>query len=356
MRNLIEIKELLKRLYSKYEVYILPALKCILTFIVLSGINGQLGFMSKINNIAIVLIVSLLCSFLPVGFIVFFAAVFILLHLYSLALEVALVCFCIFLIMFLVYFRFTPKDALVVLLTPICFGLRIPYVMPIAMGLVGTPVSAVSIACGTAVYYLIRYIAGIASTINGVDAAESTAKLRMVIDGIINNKEMLITVAAFIFTVLFVYIIRRLSVDHSWTIAIVSGCIVNVVILLLGDFMYDTNVSVIGVLIGTIVSVFIAFVLQFFVFSVDYSRTEKVQFEDDEYYYYVKAVPKMTVAAPDKTVKRINVQTVRTSHQSNLHQPARTPSNNGRYTPGRQAASRTISTENTDNPDDFGEN
>lgn len=29
-----------------------------------------------------------------------------------------------------------------------------------------------------------------------------------------------------------------------------------------------------------------------------------MQFEDDEYYYYVKAVPKMTVAAPTNTVKR----------------------------------------------------
>lgn len=32
--------------------------------------------------------------------------------------------------------------------------------------------------------------------------------------------------------------------------------------------------------------------LEVFFFSVDYSRTENVQFEDDEYYYYVKAVPK----------------------------------------------------------------
>jgi hypothetical protein len=42
------------------------------------------------------------------------------------------------------------------------------------------------------------------------------------------------------------------------------------------------------------------------VFSVDYTRTEYLQFEDDEYYYYVKAVPKAAVAIPEKTVKRIN--------------------------------------------------
>ena len=47
-------------------------------------------------------------------------------------------------------------------------------------------------------------------------------------------------------------------------------------------------------------------ILEIFFFSVDYSRSENLQFEDDEYYYYVKAVPKLSVARPEKTVKRIN--------------------------------------------------
>ena len=41
-------------------------------------------------------------------------------------------------------------------------------------------------------------------------------------------------------------------------------------------------------------------------FSVDYARCENLQYEDDEYYYYVKAVPKLSVATPEKTVKRIS--------------------------------------------------
>ena len=45
--------------------------------------------------------------------------------------------------------------------------------------------------------------------------------------------------------------------------------------------------------------------LEVIFFSVDYSRTENVQFEDDEYYYYVKAVPKVGVQMPEKQVKHI---------------------------------------------------
>ena len=55
-----------------------------------------------------------------------------------------------------------------------------------------------------------------------------------------------------------------------------------------------------------IISALLMLVVEFFAFNMDYSRTEKVQFEDDEYYYYVKAVPKVTVATPERKVKKIN--------------------------------------------------
>ena len=46
--------------------------------------------------------------------------------------------------------------------------------------------------------------------------------------------------------------------------------------------------------------------LELFLFSVDYARSERLQFEDDEYYYYVKAIPKVAMTTPEKTVKKIN--------------------------------------------------
>ena len=46
--------------------------------------------------------------------------------------------------------------------------------------------------------------------------------------------------------------------------------------------------------------------IQFFFFSLDYSRTERLQFEDDEYYYYVKAIPKAMVSGMDKKVTKFS--------------------------------------------------
>lgn len=308
MTALLELRENLKKIYSRNEAFILPVIKFLLSFIVLSIINGKMGYMTKIDNMAIVLIVSLLCSFLPTGFMVVFAMLFTLLHMYALSIETAAVGLVVFLLLYLLFLRFTAKEALVVVLTPVLCMLKLPYVMPVAMGLIGTPASCVSVGCGVVVYYLIQTVISNAPTINSMGAEEATAKLRLLIDGMLGNKAMLVMIVAFTVTVIVVYLIRRMSVDHSWTIAMAAGIIIEVLILLVGDLMCDTNLSILSALLGAIVTVIVCKGIEFFRFCLDYSRTEKVQFEDDEYYYYVKAVPKMTVSAPTNTVKKINTQ------------------------------------------------
>ncbi|MBQ4536005.1 MAG: hypothetical protein II994_00140 [Lachnospiraceae bacterium] len=332
MTTLLELREKIKQIYSRNEVYILPVIKFLLAFLVLNVLNGQLGYMKQLDNLAIVLVVSLACSFLPVGAMIFFATVFSLLHMYALSLEVALVGICVYLLMYLLFFRFSPKDTLAVVLTPLLCLMKVPYIMPVAMGLLGTPASAVSVSCGVVIYFLIVAVSTNATTISTMGSEEAAAKIRMIIDGLLGNKQLLVVIIAFAITVLLVYIVRKMSIDYSWTIAMIAGAMANLVILLVGDLLYDTNMSVLNAIFGAILAVIVGKIIEFFRFCVDYSRTEKVQFEDDEYYYYVKAVPKMMVTAPTKTVKKINTQ--RQSGQS------------GRGTSGaRTSGGRSVSTE-----------
>lgn len=308
MTNLLVIKEQLKIFYGKYEVFITPVLKLILALVSLIAINQNIGFMYRLKNPAIVLIIALLCSFLPFNMIIVFSALYIVLHVYTISVECAVVVLVLMLLMFLLYFRFSPKDTLAVLLTPLCFAFRIPYVVPLAAGFVGSPLSAVSVGCGVVIYYVLGYIKDNSSALGNLEADSIIQKFKYVVDSIINNKTMLVMVAAFAFTITIVYLIRRLSLDYSWRIAMIIGAITDLMFIFIGDLILDIQVSVLSAIAGTVVSVLVVMILQFFIFSVDYSRTEYVQFEDDEYYYYVKAVPKMMVSAPEKKVKRINPQ------------------------------------------------
>ena len=308
MTQLLELKEQLIKLYAKYEIYIQPVGKFFMALLSFIIINANIGYMYRLKNPAIVVIAALLCSLLPCNMIIVISALFILLHMYSLSLECAIVVGAVFVLMFVLYFRFTPKDSIAVLLTPICFACKIPYVMPLSMGFLGNPMSAVSVGCGTIVYYILKYIKTNATQLGNMESDSATTNFKYIVDSLMDNKEMLMMAAAFAITIIIVYTIKRMSVNYSWKIALGVGAVSNILVIFIGDLSLDIKANLGATILGTIVSVLLVIVLQFFVFNVDYSRTEYVQFEDDEYYYYVKAIPKISVSTPSVKVRRINPQ------------------------------------------------
>lgn len=308
MTQLLLAKEGIKNFIGKYEVYVKPLGKFLLALVALMMINSSTGYMTKINSFSVVMVMALMCSFMPVNFIIVCAGLFILLHFYALSLECALVAVILFTLLALLYFRFAPKDTLVVLLLPMCFVLKIPYVIPICMGLLATPASVVSIACGVIVYYTVHYVIENSQALMALKTEELSVRFRYVVDGLLNNKTMIVVILAFSFTLIVVYLVRRLAIAHAWTIAIVAGVMVQMLALLVGNLMMDTEIGMVGIILGNVVAAGIAKIVEFLAFNLDYNRTESVQFEDDEYYYYVKAVPKINVSKTSKTVKRINTQ------------------------------------------------
>ena len=73
-----------------------------------------------------------------------------------------------------------------------------------------------------------------------------------------------------------------------------------------GGFYFRLDIDVVTLIIYTVISVVIGLLLEFFVFGGDYTRTERLEYEDDEYYYYVKAVPKACVTTSERSIKKIN--------------------------------------------------
>ena len=130
MTQLLLAKEGIKNFIGKYEIYVKPLGKFLLALVALMMINSSTGYMTRINSFSVVMVMALMCSFMPVNFIIVCAGLFILLHFYALSLECALVAVILFILLALLYFRFAPKDTLVVLLLPMCFILKIPYVIP----------------------------------------------------------------------------------------------------------------------------------------------------------------------------------------------------------------------------------
>lgn len=308
MTTLLEIKEQIRGFCSRYEIYLRPVVKSILALVTFLVIRSRLGYMTQINSMTLILVLALSCALLPVNIIVVFAAVLVLLHLYSLSLAACAVCFLVMLVMFLLYFRFLPKKAYYAVLMPLAFAFHIPYVLPVVLGLLNeNPVSILSMVCGGIIYYL---LAGITANATGI--AEMTeddsiiTKFSDVLKQFVGNREMIAMLAILVLAALVVWFLRRLAVDHAWLIAISTGCLLQLVLSLICDLQLKLGTNMLSVVPGVVLSALVGLVLQFFFFNLDYTRTERVQFEDDEYYYYVKAVPKIYVSGTDKKVQKFS--------------------------------------------------
>lgn len=306
MDNLYVLRGEIQQFYAKNSKYINKALQFIVALLTFYMINHNMGFMKLLSNPLITLGLSVICAFLPMIVTVLAAAVLILVQMTAVSVGIMAVTAVIFLIMFIFYLRFSPKTALVVLLTPLAFMLKIPYVIPMAFGLVGTPVYAVPIIFGTIVFYMIDYLKEAASSLKGEGAAGMISQVTSYAQQVFQNKEMIVSVFAFIIVLLLVYTVRRMAINYAWKTAVAAGAVAGIAIVFAGSMMLGVKVSYLELILGNIAAVIVGLVLEFLFFSVDYSRCESVQYEDDEYYYYVKAVPKIVVSAPEKTVKRIN--------------------------------------------------
>ena len=309
MTLLLEFREKLKNFYAEYSLFLQPLLKFLLAMVIFKGINWYLPFVKPLDNIFVLLVMALICSILPLNTIVLFG------------IEVAGFALCLFLIMIILYIRFTPGDAIVLLLTPLAFRLGIPCAVPIGFGLTRSPVSAVSAGFGVIVYYFLDLVHNSAEVLEGMDPEQMAENLKLLLDGLAGNQHMMMEIIAFVTVLLAVNVIRRLSVSHAWQIAICTGGIVYIVILVAGGLIIDVRTPVIPMIAGTVGAVLISLILEFFLFNVDYSRTEYLQYEDDDYYYYVKAVPKRSISQRQVVVKTIREDV----HADAAGEPQQTP-------------------------------
>lgn len=296
----------IQELYAKNSKVFDKIFQFILAIVTFTVINHNVGFMKAAASPVASLALAVICTFLPLMVTVIMATVLILAHMFALSIGMLAVTAVIFLIMYIFYLRLTPKKALIVLLTPLAFFLKVPYIIPVACGLVATPISLIAISCGTIVYYMLEYVKKSSVNIENVGAKGMLTQATKYVQQVFQNKEMWIIIVAFIICFFVVFTLRRTSMDHAWKVAIVAGAVANVIVIVAGDIALGVHTSYGTLIGGNVGAIVIGLILELFLFSVDYARSENLQFEDDEYYYYVKAIPKVSVATPEKTVKRIN--------------------------------------------------
>ena len=310
MMPLLVFRERVKSFYQRHDIYINPAVKFIFAMVSFLAINQEIGFDSRLKAFPVVLALALLSAFTPSAIMVLIATFMAALHVYYASPILSILVIILLMILYFLFARFTPRYGYVVLAIPILYFLKIPYVMPILLGIIGTPVAIISTICGVLVYYIIQLVKT-AVNVQINPSVDDVLKLYTdVIDGLMNNKQMIMTIVIFTIILLVVYYVRRMKFDYAFEISIAAGALTSVLGFLVSDIILDKSEQILAMILGTIVSGAIVYVVHFFKLTLDYTGVEHAQFEDDVYYYYVKAVPKITITTPQMKVKHINVKNV----------------------------------------------
>ncbi|MBR1757951.1 MAG: hypothetical protein IJ744_04380 [Lachnospiraceae bacterium] len=306
MTTIYLIREKIRKFFSYYGRFFMPAVKFFVCLLIFSELNKHIGFFEKLTNPIVTVVLAAIGMVVPSSVVVLLAALISLLHLYQASVVLMAVVLVIYIVLFLLLGRFDPDHGFVLLLMPLLFIYHIPYLMPLLLGMFASPITIIPMVCGTAIYFVLEVIRTAAGTSSGFDIEEALVLANSIFDSILANRLMFASVIVLSATLLVVYIIRRLKVKYSFEIAIVAGTVFCIVGYIIVNMKIPGAVSVGSMILLALLSGIITYLVHFMQLALDYSRTENARFEDDDYYYYVTAVPKIFVTETNKKVKKFS--------------------------------------------------
>lgn len=306
MYYLLELREKMKKVYASYNVYIRPAVKFLLALLSFILLNASIGYMSKLNNPFLSILLSVLCAFLPGQLMILVISLFMMAHLYAISAELAVIALCVLVVMYLLYLRFAPKMGYIIIITVMMCGLKLYAAVPIIIGIGLGASSIVPVSFGMLVYVIVKTASEYEAALTNSSVTDTVQHISYLAESFVNDRAFVVMVLAAVVTIIVIACIKKMTIDNAWTYALIAGAVVEFLIYIVGILALHAKFGIVSLILGLIIGIVGGYVCKVLLFSVDYKRTEYVQFEDDEYYYYVKAVPKVTVVNEDVRVKQIN--------------------------------------------------
>ena len=308
MDRVLEIRALLIGLYKKFDRVINPVGKFIVSLIIVTKLNRYFGYSPLFASLSINMAMALLAAFLPTSWFVVLLMAVVTLQMFSVSIEATIIVFLAMIVVYLLFGRIQPRYAMLIILVPWFYSLNLVYVLPLFAGLFLGISSILPLSVGVMVYHFAGYIGGLLELhVPNATLFESPDILiemyKYLSKAILADRDMVLTVGVFSAVVIVMYFVRKVEFDYIWYITIGVGALVMIFGVIIGNPILGASISVGGTILKTILAAAIIAVFQFAKFSLDYNRSEKLQFEDDEYVYYVRTIPKIKAPLPQNETK-----------------------------------------------------
>ena len=315
MSALSILREKIKGFYGQYSSVINMGVRFLLSMIVLLSINSRIGYNTFFASVPVIVEMSVLAALTNVKFLVFLSAAAVFANCMSLGWDIGAISAAVMLVLLILFVVFVPGDASAIVITPLCLMFGVPALAPIGYGLKRNPASLAAVIPGAVMYYFIDAVEKQGSAIRALEQKEFLERIQLLSKGFTDNKSIVLTLVAMCVVLIIVYAIRRLSVNFSWWVAVIIGGALYIVMVILTGLALDIEINLTTVLIGAAFSIVLGLIFVLFTHNVKYSMSEKLTFEDDDYYYYVKAIPKTALSQGGRVVQTITGNTSNTSQE-----------------------------------------
>lgn len=288
-------REKLVMFLKEYENWFVIAAKFVGMFFVFTYINGGLGQFELLDNPAVNVLLALICSIIPAIYSVLIAALIILAHLYHVSIILTILAAVVMIIVYFLFLRFSPEQVAVVLAAPVLMRYNLHFMLPILIGAFLTPYAAIPAAVGVFMVLFVRCTVQ-AAQITGpgitIDVTAIMTAVQTIFSQVASDRGVWLYAIVALVTAATVFVISRFSFDYVWYVAICAGAVAEIISALIASTALGVAVNFGTIIIGIVCGAVLTAILRFLRWSLDYSGKEYIQFEDDDYYYYVKAIPK----------------------------------------------------------------
>ncbi|MBQ9610545.1 MAG: hypothetical protein IJV15_14025 [Lachnospiraceae bacterium] len=305
MSGILQVRDAIRDFLRRYDEIITPLFRFIAAWLMFWSINKLYGYSDLFDRSIVIFLLSVICALVSGAVATLIGCIVIIFSAFFVSKEIGIVTFLLFMIIYFMYMRMFPRCGWILFFVPIMYIFKLTYAIPLVVAIFAGASGMVPVAFGILLYKYAGCVSELNDMLSSAADKDEIDVYTYLIDNVLKNKEILMLAIVFALVILVTFFIYKLPFDYSWYVAIGVGGLCNILFAMVCGVYLDVNVPGGALVAGTIVGIIIGVLVTMCKRLVDFSRKEVVQFEDDDYYYYVKAIPKYNVSAKKKTVKKV---------------------------------------------------
>ena len=305
-----QVRGIVAKLIKQYEFVLKILLKFAAYLLVFHLVSGYDGFTGKgiYNLLPVHMVLAMVAVLLPHRCGVLFSFVLAIINMTQVSLVGGIIGGAFLVILYITIARLFPDHVYMLLLVPLCINMKMYLLIPLFAGLFVGSISIVPIIGGTLLWGFIQVLPKFLE----VEQAALDALPKMIADVVVysleqifRNETLIFMVIVFSGVVLLVSLLNKISMNYIHYISLGIGTVMGMVCLIVGKIALGLDSGYAAIILLSILSLLFIGLLEFMHMALNYQAAQKVAFEDDDYYYYVRVIPKINMGKTRREIKKI---------------------------------------------------